>query len=76
MGHQLLSYLTSGYDDNVITPVTGEGAIVNTLQFISRDSYILTNWTEENYQSATTGNGVLYYNHHWAVNLNYPDMNS
>lgn len=46
LGHQLLSYLTSGYDYDVIQLVDGEHPTVNTINFKSKNAYILQKWTD------------------------------
>lgn len=76
LGHQLLSYLTSGYDSKVIASVSGQGSTVNTLHFLSRNAYVTGNWTDQNFVSATTNHGVLYYNHNWAVYQSYFNSNA
>lgn len=75
LGHQLISYLTSGYDSNVIKVVNGQGATTNTLQFITQNAYSLSNLTTQNFEAITQNKGVLYFNHHWAVYLSYFSSN-
>ena len=66
-----MSYLTSGYDSGVLQRVTGESPTVNTLHFHSKNGYVLTNWTDSEYNAVTTGKGILYYHHSWAVYESY-----
>jgi hypothetical protein len=71
MGHQLLSYLTSGYDINVLSAVHGQSPIVNTLNILDNTSYLFKNWGSDNIKAATQKPGVLYFTHNWAVYTSY-----
>lgn len=67
LGHQLLSYLTSGYDDNWIQRVDGEAPVVNNITLTANNSYIFSKIPENLLKAATEKSGVLYFSHHWAV---------
>jgi hypothetical protein len=64
---QLLAYLTSGYDSKVLTAIRGEVAVLNKLKFTGKASYIFDGLAAQLYTKLTTGTGVTYFNHHWAV---------
>lgn len=49
LGHELISYLTCGYDSKVLGAVHDQGAVVNTLKFLSKNGDVLTNWTTSNF---------------------------
>jgi gamma-glutamyl hydrolase len=68
MGHQLLAYLTSNYNDEVLSPVTGDEGIVLPLTFLNT-GYLFATLTSNQLTKVTQGNGLLYFNHQWAVSL-------
>ena len=70
LGMQLLSYLTSGYDLNAISPVRGELAIRNTLQ-IQPDNTLFKDLSSDLLNNLQSGVGVVYFNHHYAVTKDY-----
>ena len=70
LGMQLIAYLTSGYDAAAIAPVRGQTAMRNTLE-IESNSYLFNGISENlNYQ-LQNGQGILYFNHHFAVRTEY-----
>jgi len=64
---QLLAYLTSGYDSKVLTAIRGEVAVINRLKFTGKASYVFDGLAARLSTKLTTGQGVAYFNHHWAV---------
>jgi gamma-glutamyl hydrolase len=70
LGMQLLAYLTSGYDAKAIGPVRGEVAVKNTL-VIQPGSVILSDLSSNLENRLQSGEGILYFNHHYAVTKAY-----
>jgi gamma-glutamyl-gamma-aminobutyrate hydrolase PuuD len=70
LGMQLLAYLTANYDARAISPVRGEVAVRNTIQ-IRADSTLLGDLPTDLKHMLQNGQGILYYNHHYAVTLPY-----
>lgn len=52
LGHELVSYLTSGYDSKVLSAVTNQSGVTNTLHFLTKKAECLTNWTVPNFQAS------------------------
>jgi gamma-glutamyl hydrolase len=66
LGLQLLSYLTADYK-NVLSPVRGETALLNTIKFTDTKGYLFETMPDRLIQKLTTGQGITYFNHHYAV---------
>lgn len=71
-GMQQLAYLTSGYDDKAIASVRGEVKIRNTLE-VEPDSVLFKDLTPQLRYHLENGDGILYFNHHFAVTKDYYD---
>lgn len=69
---QLLAYLTCGYDDKAIADVRGEVKIRNTIE-IEPDTMLFRDLPASVRYNAENGNGILYFNHHYAVTKDYFD---
>jgi hypothetical protein len=63
MGMQVLTYLTSGYDQKSLSPIRGEERVINKLKFTGKSSYIFDGLPAQLYTKLTTGTGVVYFNH-------------
>lgn len=68
LGHQLVSYLTSNYDDSILTRVHGDDAIVLPITFVN-EGYLFATFNSNQKDKVTKGHGVYYFNHNWAVTL-------
>ena len=55
----------------------GQARILNTLNFTenSNKGYVYDNMPEQIYTKLTTGEGIVYYNHHWALFRSTYDAN-
>lgn len=73
---QLLAYLTSGYDSKAIQPVRGDLAILNTLNITASSSYLFDGVSVDIKNKLTKGQGILYFNHHYAVIPSFASSNS
>ncbi len=69
-----MAYLTSGYDLSAVAPVQGEVDVRNTLQIQSNNT-LFKNFSQELLNSLELGEGVLYFNHHFAVTREYFNNN-
>jgi gamma-glutamyl hydrolase len=74
LGLQLLSFLTSGYDSKVLSAVRGEVALLNTLNIL-KSSYLLEDISTDLKNKLTKGQGITYFNHHYAVTTTYYQNN-
>lgn len=72
LGMQLLAYLTAGYDGKAIAPVRGEVAIRNTIA-IQKQNTMFKDVSDNLLTRLQSGDGILYFNHHFAVTKNYYD---
>lgn len=69
MGHQLLAYLTSQYNDTILSRVHGDNAgIVLPLNF-TNDGYLFSTFNSVQKDKTVKGNGIFYYHHNWAVTV-------
>jgi gamma-glutamyl hydrolase len=78
LGYETLAFLTSGNNNNMSTlsPVRGEVDVLNTMKFISSDKgYVLGDMSDRLISKLTTGQGVMYYNHHWIVSMDTYNSN-
>lgn len=75
MGIQLLTYLTSNYDDNILTRVHGDEAIIHPITLLS-DGYLFQTLYAPQRDKLTKGNGIMYFNHNWAVTLDTFNTNT
>jgi imidazoleglycerol phosphate synthase glutamine amidotransferase subunit HisH len=75
LGHQLLSYLTNDYQ-NTLSPIRGQTAILNTIQFVSSDKgWLFTDLYQKLLSKLTAGQGITYFNHHYAITRSTYDSN-
>ncbi len=74
LGVQLLSFLTSNYNSSILTRVHGDDAIIHPLNLIS-DSYMFATLNSVQKDKLTKGNGIMYFNHNWAVSLDTYNTN-
>lgn len=72
LGMQLLAYLTSSYDGGAIAPVRGQVAVRNTIS-IQSGSTLLGDLPVNLRNRLESGDGILYFNHHFAVTRSYYD---
>ncbi len=75
LGFQLLAYLTANYQ-NVLSPVRGQTAILNTIKFTDTRGYLFSTMSQQLITKLTTGQGITYYNHHYAVLRSTYDSNT
>lgn len=69
MGHQLMAYLTSEYNDTILTRVHGDNTgIVLPLNFVN-DGYLFSTLNSIQKDKLTKGGGITYYHHNWAVTM-------
>ena len=76
LGFQLAAYLTSNYDNSVLSRVHGDDAIVLPLDLTGKESYLMKTFTETQISNMTKGHGLMYYNHNWAVTVTTFNQNS
>jgi gamma-glutamyl hydrolase len=62
LGLELLSYLTSRFDENIMQPIEGNQHTLNVLRF-QEPSYVYDDLDPDMRQKLTTGPGILYFNH-------------
>lgn len=74
LGMELVTYLTSGYDSKWLSPVTGESGVVNKLA-LKNPSYLYDDLSDDLKTLLSTGKGLVYFNHVWAVSLSYFQSN-
>jgi gamma-glutamyl hydrolase len=74
LGWELIAYLTSGYDSNVLSPVRGESAVRNRLA-IKTPSYLFDDLSASIKLSLQSGVGIVYFNHVYAVSTTYHQNN-
>lgn len=51
--------------------MTDEAPKVNSIQILKKDSDIFLGWQDKHFQAASTGQGVLYFSHHYAIYTKY-----
>ena len=72
MGYELLGFLTSGSTNNMTTlsPVRGELGVLNSMKLVNGDKgYILGDMSDRLISKLTTGQGVMFYFHHWIISM-------
>lgn len=71
LGYEAALYLFSGRKDNmtVLTEVYGQKGLTDPLIVVSNNSALLKSLTPKEYQDVTTGNGLLWFHHRWAITL-------
>lgn len=68
LGLELLSYLTSGFDETILQPIRGSEHMLNVLKF--EESSVLFDDLNANLRNKlTTGPGILYFNHEDGVKV-------
>ena len=76
LGLQLLGFLTNNYV-SPLSAVRGETAVMNTIKFPTTDrGTLFTDMPERLITKLSTGNGITYFNHHWAVLRSTYDSNT
>ena len=68
MGIQLQAYLTSNYNEAIITRVNGDEAIIHPLNFVN-DGYIFHTLNSDQMSKLSKGSGIMYFNHNWAITM-------
>lgn len=63
LGLELLSYLTSGFDENILQPIRNSSHVINVLKFQESPSYIYDDLDQHLKSNLTKGTGILYFNH-------------
>lgn len=82
LGYEAVMYLWSGRKDNmtVLTEVFGQKGLTDPLIVKNNNSVLLKSLSAKEYQEVTTGNGLLWFHHRWAVTLETyqksPEINS
>lgn len=82
LGEEAVLYLYSGRKDNmtVLTKVIGQRGLTDPLIVKTNNSILLKALSPTEYQAATTGDGVLWFHHTWAILLetykNTPGINT
>lgn len=68
MGHQLLAFLSNNFT-SPLTAVRGQTAVLNTIKFIlaTDKGALFSDMPDKLIAKITTGQGITYFNHHWAV---------
>lgn len=75
LGHQLLSFLTNNFS-SPLSAVRGETAVMNTIKFASADKGTLfSDMSQKLTTKITSGQGIAYFNHHWAISRSTFDAN-
>jgi gamma-glutamyl hydrolase len=68
LGLELLTYLTSGFDESALQPIRGSAHMLNVLNFI--DNSVLFDDLNANLRNKlTTAPGILYFNHEVGLKL-------
>jgi gamma-glutamyl hydrolase len=71
---QLLAYLTAGYDNRAIAEIRGQVAVRNTIA-IQSGSELLSDLSNNLLTRLQSGDGILYFNHHYGVTRAYYEAN-
>lgn len=75
LGHQLLSFLSNNFT-SPLTAVRGQTAVLNTIKFVTTDKGTLfTDMSDKLIAKVSTGQGIAYFNHHWAISRTTYDNN-
>ena len=77
-GYEAVMFITSGQTDyrTVLTPVTGQNGLTCPLIVKNSNSKLLKTLSEAERSDATTGSGLFFYHHYWAVMLDTYNSNS
>lgn len=67
MGFQLFAYLTSNYNNTILTRVHGDQNIILPINLVA-DGHIFSTLTSTQKEKLTKG-GLMLFNHNWAVTL-------
>ena len=70
LGHQLLVYLTSGYDPRSIVAVRGQTGMTNTVKAMPNNR-MYADLTSDTLYKLQNGQGLTYFNHHFATLTSY-----
>jgi gamma-glutamyl hydrolase len=67
LGHQLLGFLTNNFQ-SPLSAIRGQTAVLNTIKFPNADKGTLfSDMSAQLMTKLTTGQGITYFNHHWAI---------
>jgi gamma-glutamyl hydrolase len=71
LGYEAVMYLFSGRQDNmtVLTEVFGQKGLTDPLIVKTNNSVLIKSLSVKEYQEVTTGSGLLWFHHRWAVTL-------
>lgn len=71
LGEQAVLYVYSGRKDNMttMTHVNGQRGLRGNLTVTNKNSVLLKSLSAEEYTEATTGQGLLWFHHNWAITL-------
>lgn len=76
LGLQLLGFLTNNYV-SPLSAVRGETAVLNTIKFPTSDrGTLFTDMPDRLITKVTSGNGIAYFNHHFAILRSTYDANT
>ena len=75
LGHQLLIYLTSGYDSRSIVAVRGQVGMTNTLKALAGNR-LYSSLSPDTLYKLQNGQGLVYFNHHYATLTSYFNRSS
>lgn len=69
LGFETLMYITSGFADNVsvFTEVFGQDGKTCPMIVQSEESELLQSLSMDEYTDATTGDGIFFFHHRWAI---------
>jgi len=71
LGYEAVMYLFSGREDNMttLTRVNGQRGLPCNLTVKNSNSILLKSLSAQEYKEVTTGNGLLWFHHTWAITL-------
>ena len=81
LSYEAVMYLYSGRKDNMttLTHVNGQRGLPCNLTVKNRNSVLLRSLSDQEYVKVTTGSGLFWFHHNWAVTLenyqNTPGIN-
>lgn len=82
LSEQAMLYITSGIKDNMttISHVNGQRGLRGNITVVNPGSVLIKSMSKEELQQATTGEGLFWFHHNWAITLdtfkNNPKLNS
>lgn len=71
LGYEAVLYLFSGRSDNmtVLDHVNDQRGLPCSLSVKNSSSVLLKSLSAQEYKEVTTGNGLLWFHHNWAITL-------